>query len=179
VVPFSTRQFWNTHSLSAGVLIAFFLTMGCSQHVDDKDSAKGLDASRAQGTEPKISIGVTAAEVLDLDRRYWDGMRAGNWAAVASLIAPEYYGVGATFELNLEQLKLAFPKIKLLSYHLEPPRVKQVGPDLVVVSYVGSMRESFDGQDNSGRYWYSTTWTRRDNRWQLLVEEEVRVGPFR
>jgi hypothetical protein len=35
------------------------------------------------------------------------------------------------------------------------------------------MRETYAGQDISGRYWSSDVWVRRGGRWLLLVEQEL------
>ena len=51
--------------------------------------------------------------------------------------------------------------------------MKLLAPDLALVNYVMWMRETYDGKDMSGRYWYSQIWVRREGRWLLLVEQEL------
>jgi hypothetical protein len=135
----------------------------------------GADPHPTTLTSASMSAADAAEAVLALDRKYWESEKAGDWPVVASFIAPDYYGVGDGVENDRAGMERDFPKIKLLEYQLEHPRFKLVRPDLAVVSYTGRMKEFFEGQDISGRYWYSTTWTLRGNEWKLLVEEEVRL----
>ena len=116
-----------------------------------------------------------SATVLALDRKYWEAEKTKDWSWVSTLVAPSYYGVGSDFEIDRAGLERDFPKVQLMEYELQPPRIRFVRPDLAVVSYVGRMKEFFDGQDISGRYWYSTTWTLANDEWKLLVEQEVRL----
>ena len=116
-----------------------------------------------------------SATVLALDRKYWEAEKSKDWSWVSAAVAPSYYGVGSDFEIDRAGLERDFPKVKLMEYELQPARIRFVRPDLAVVSYVGRMKESFDGEDISGRYWYSTTWTLVNNEWKLLVEQEIRL----
>jgi hypothetical protein len=88
------------------------------------------------------------------------------------MVAPDYYvfdGAGG----NIARLREAFPKIKTLGYKQEQPYVKILSADLVLVNHLMQMRETYDGKDMSGRYWYSQIWVRREGRWLLLVEQEL------
>jgi hypothetical protein len=70
-------------------------------------------------------------------------------------------------------LQREFPKIHLSEFHLERQRVKPLSPDLILVNDTFTMRETYAGQDISGRYWSSDVWVRRGGRWLLLVEQEL------
>jgi ketosteroid isomerase-like protein len=112
------------------------------------------------------------AEVLARDHEYAEAWRRGDWPAIEAMIAPDYYvfdGAGG----GIARLREEFPKIKLLEYKSEQPHVQILAPDLVLVNYVMQMRETYDGKDMSGRYWYSQIWIRREGRWLLLVEQEL------
>jgi Domain of unknown function (DUF4440) len=143
-------------------------------------AATGCGRPSRLPTEPSSQAAVRdtaqdSATVLALDRKYWEAEKTKDWSWVSAFVAPAYYGVGSDFEIDRAGLERDFPKVNLLDYELQPPRIRFVRRDLAVVSYVGRMKEFFDGQDISGRYWYSTTWTLVNNEWKLLVEQEVRL----
>jgi hypothetical protein len=114
--------------------------------------------------------------VLQADQAYTDAYKRGDWPSAAALLAPGYYGVGSDLEVDRTALERNFPKIHVGEYKFQQAHVHFVRPDIAVVSRLGSMNESFDGSDISGRYWFSGTWIRIDGHWKLLVEEEVALG---
>ena len=117
------------------------------------------------------------AQVLARDHEYSKAWLQADWKAVAALVAPEYWGVGDDFSWDFAKLKQEFPKAKALEYENEAPRLKRLGPDLVLINRVTRMRETYAGADISGRYWISEIWVRRNGRWLLLVEQEVLLQP--
>lgn len=147
--------------LVAGIIAAGLL-IGCNRN--------RLDSPGGQSQVLSESL---KSEILSLDHRYAEAWRQGDWATVASLMAPDYWGGGADFSWNLETLRQEFPKVKLLEYQNDPKRVQALGPNAVLLSYVTRMRETYDGEDISGRYGYSQIWVRRVGGWRLLVEQEI------
>ena len=79
--------------------------------------------------------------------------------------------------MGLRQAKSGFPKAKLFEYHSETPHMKQLSSDLVLINYLGRIRETYTGQNISGHYWYSDVVVRRGGRWLLLGEQEVFLSP--
>ena len=144
------------------VVAALILAVGCDRQ------RIGLLGDQGQQIPESVK-----SEILSLDHRYAEAWRQGDWATVESLVAPDYSGIGADFSWNLQNLREEFPKVKLLEYNNEPASLKALGPDAVLLSYVTRMRETSDGKDISGKYWYSQVWVRRVGGWRLLVEQEI------
>ncbi len=149
----------------ACLTVAAMSPLGCTR--SDSGAAETTPQSpQSNAGSTKNSDPATAA-ILAADRRYWGAQKKGDWPLIAALLAPEYYGVSADLELNRDDLARDLAKTKLLDYELQRARVRLVRPDLAVVSYTGRMKEIFDGQDISGRYWYSTTWVLQNHEWKL------------
>jgi Domain of unknown function (DUF4440) len=155
------------------ILLAL-LVAGCSRPGDGTPASNAV-RSEDRDESPGMNEAVKAA-VLGLEYAYWEAEKAGDWSVVAGLVAPDYYGVGDDFEINLAEMKRDFPRIKLSAYKLEEPRFKLIERDLAVISYAGRINELFDGKDISGRYWFSSTYVRRGDQWKLLIEQEVRIN---
>ena len=51
--------------------------------------------------------------------------------------------------------------------------MKQLSPGVLLVSNVATVRETYNGQDISGRYLSSVVSVLRDGKWLLLVEQEI------
>lgn len=148
-------------AVAAVLVVVLTAVNGCGQPHPTASPSSSRDTSN------------DSAMVLALDQKYWEAERTKDWKWVSEHLAANYYGVGNDFEVDRAAVESDFKKITLISYELQPPRIRFVRPDLAVVSYLGTMQETFDGADISGRYWYSTTWTLIDNKWMLLVEQEV------
>ena len=128
-------------------------------------------ASTHQPVTESPAVAVIAAEKL-----YTEAYLHRNWEAAAALLASDYYVNGEGIEGDFAKLKLEFPKIRLLDYHvLSEPHVKSLAPDLALYNDTGTMRETYAGRDISGHYWHGDIWVRRNGRWLLLVEHEVRL----
>jgi hypothetical protein len=123
-------------------------------------------------TTPR-DVATIGAEILAADQQYGAAWLKGDWAAASALTAPNYYGVSTDFELDQAGLKEIFPKVKAFGYEKQAPHVRVFSPSLAIVSYEMTMKETYDGRDISGRYWYATTWTLIDGSWKLLMEQEI------
>jgi len=108
-----------------------------------------------------------------LDATLTDAYLRKDWAALSAIIAPDYYASGDGFEWGFADLQREFPKIQLADFHIERQRVKQLAPGVLLVSDVATVRETYGGQDISGRYLSTDVWVQRDGKWLLLVEQEI------
>ncbi len=158
--------------IAAAMLIATLALLGCDR-VDHAVPAAGSSVSAAD--EPKI-----IAEILAADKAYASAWLAGDWAAASALTAPNYYGVSTDLELDYPGLEKLFPKAKAFDYQKQtPPHVRVLTRSLAMISYEMTMKETYEGRDISGLYWYATTWTRTRDGWKLLIEEEIPLsGPL-
>ena len=127
---------------------------------------------RSPGAGGQSGSELVAAEVLARAHEYDEAWLRGDWPAAEAMLAADYY-VFDGVEGDLARLRQEFPKIKTLEYKQEQPHVKILAADLILVNHVMQMRETYDGKDISGRYWYSQIWVRREGRWLLLVEQEL------
>jgi hypothetical protein len=162
----SRRNLQITVTIAA--VVWSLLACGC------KPTGIAATSQPTETSQPSNERDISA--ILQADQAYADAYKRGDWGSAAALLAPGYYGVGNDLEVDRAALERDFPKIHVVGYTFEHPRVHFVRPDLAVLSRVGSMNESFDGTDISGRYWFSGTWIRIDGHWKLLVEEEVALG---
>jgi hypothetical protein len=126
----------------------------------------GSQSSSGQSTD-------SSKEGAALDRQLTEVYLRQDWTALEKIVAPDYSGFAADEQWDFAALKREFPKIHLIDLHVERQQVKRLGPDLILVSDVFSMHETYAGQDISGRYWSSDIWVRRHGKWRLLVEQEV------
>jgi hypothetical protein len=154
--------------LAIAAVVAPLLVCGC------KPTSIAATSHATESSKPSNGRDVSA--ILQADQAYTDAYKRGDWPSAAGLLAPGYYGVANDLEVDRAALERDFPKIHVGGYKFEQPRVHFVRPDLAVLIRVGSMNESFEGSDISGRYWFSGTWIRIDGHWKLLVEEEVALG---
>ncbi len=147
---------------AALTLFAMCALAACARRGEEQTPSAGGQT----GTESVV------AEVLARAHEYDEAWLRGDWPAVKAMLAPDYYVFDGD-EGDVARLQEEFPKIKTLEYKQEQPHVKILAVDLVLVNHVMQMRETYDGKDMSGRYWYSQIWARRDGRWLLLVEQEL------
>ena len=153
----------SQHAVIAALpLFAMCALATCARRADKQAFSVG----RPSGTESVV------AEVLARSHDYDEAWLRGEWSAVKAILAPDYYVFDGA-EGDIARLREDFPKIKTLEYKQEQPHVKILAADLVLVNHVMQMRETYDGKDMSGRYWYSQIWVRREGRWLLLVEQEL------
>jgi hypothetical protein len=128
-----------------------------------------LVASQRSDSQPADA----ASEGAALDHQLSEAYLRQDWAALEKMVAPDYAGLALDEQWDFAALKREFPKIHALEYKVERQQVKRLSPDLMLVSDVFTMRETYDGQDISGHYWSSDVWVRRKGKWLLLVEQEV------
>jgi hypothetical protein len=130
----------------------------------------------AKTNSREVSMDDDVTEVgVNLDKQLAEAYHQGNWAQLERLVAPDYSGITEDFEWDFASLKREFPKIRLSEWRIERQRIKRLASDLILVNNIFWMQETFDGQDISGRYCSSNVWVRRNERWLLLVEQEVRL----
>ena len=136
----------------------------------------GGNSETVQSPEVRANNGAVSqviAEVLAADQAYADAWLRSDWAAASAMIAPDYFGLSPDGSIDQFRLRDVFARAKALGYTRTTPHTKVLASDVVMVSYEQQMKETFDGRDISGRYWYSTIWKRLDGRWKLLVEQEI------
>jgi Domain of unknown function (DUF4440) len=127
----------------------------------------------SQSSSPRSAD--SSAEGAALDRQLTEAYLRQDWTALEKIVAPDYSGLTLEDQWGFPALKREFPKVHLVDLHVERQQIKRLSPDLILVSDVFTMHETYAGQDISGRYWSSDIWVRRSGKWLLLVEQEVPV----
>lgn len=140
------------------LVISTFLLMGTGFLAASQPASANTDVS-AKGAE--------------LDRRLTEAYLRKDWTALEKFIAPDYAGFTPDEHWDFAGLKREFAKILMTDFHVERQQVRGISPDMILVNDVLTMKESYAGQDISGRYWTSDVWVRRNGKWLLLVEQEV------
>lgn len=146
------------------------------KQVSDKQLPAEQKDNKAESTPVKASRVANddvTAEGAALDRRLTDVYLHRDWPGLAAMVAPDYYGAGDGFEWDFTALQREFPKIQLLELQVERQHVKRLAADVILVNDIFVMRESYENQNISGRYWSGDIWVKRDGRWLLLVEQEI------
>jgi hypothetical protein len=127
-----------------------------------------------RATASQSDANSVAAQIIAAEDRYTQAYLRRDWEAASALLAPDYYANAEGFEGDRTKLEREFPKIHLLHYEVvSTPHLKLLAPDLVLYNDVATMRETYGERDISGRYWHGDIWVRRNDRWVLLVEQEV------
>lgn len=92
----------------------------------------------------------SSAEGAALDHQLTEVYLRQDWAALEKIVAPDYSGFAADEQWDFSALKREFPKIHLKDLHVERQQVKRLSPDLILVSDVLTMHETYAGQNISG-----------------------------
>jgi ketosteroid isomerase-like protein len=122
----------------------------------------------------QATVASLRAEILAMDDRLAKIYRTGDLPGLKALYAPDYLGYWAGQRAaDLATVQREFPKVKLLEFHRDFAVVKELAPGVALLNEDGTMRETYNGVDVSGRYHYTTIWIKRAGRWRLLFEQEV------
>jgi hypothetical protein len=110
---------------------------------------------------------------LALGERLTLAYRRRSWPGVDSLLADDYLGVAPGVEWDRAALRHEFPNIRLESLRSDSAIVRTLGPGVLLLDEDATMRESYAGEDISGRYRLTTAWVLRAGQWKLAFEQEI------
>ena len=124
------------------------------------------------------------AEVVELERQYWQALRDGDEETPARLSDDPCIVSGAQGIASLDEYAVANMQKqltwKLRSFEIDPNMiVRVIGENVALLAYkvhqelaVDSRRLTFDALDTS-------TWVRRNGRWRCVLHTEAIAGdPF-
>jgi ketosteroid isomerase-like protein len=143
-------------------LASLMLSPCCQPHRNTDTTTISPDSLRSLG--------------LGLSDRLGNAYKRADWPAVAALLAPDYLGTAPGLQWDTDSLKKAFPSIHYVAFRRDEATVKQIAPTVLLVNEDGFLTESQAGQEISGRYRFTNVWVQRDQRWQLVVEQEIPLG---
>lgn len=128
---------------------------------------------------------VLKREILDLEKAYWEAMKARDADTLRRLTADEYtmvMGESITTEHKDEFVDtMTNGDMKLKSYRLDDGDAifREIGKDVALVAYKGHSEFERAGRTEDADYNYSTTWVRHGKNWQAAASSAVRVEPQR
>ncbi|WP_152364480.1 nuclear transport factor 2 family protein [Microlunatus speluncae] len=110
----------------------------------------------------------TSSDVLELLDRWASAEQAGDAAALESVLAADFAGVGpAGFVLTRDQWLVRFANgLHNDAFAVQEPQVREFG-DAAAVIAVLEQQTHFGGQDNSGRFRLSLLVVRDADQWRL------------
>ena len=121
-----------------------------------------------------------AAQVMQLEREYWDAELRHDSAAVASLLSPDYLSMssrGGADRNKAEELELLFGgRVHLESFRFSNMRATWLSPDVVALQYVVDQRFTLDGRALCPHSGSMTVWSRRDGHWLRAARIEYALG---
>ena len=116
-------------------------------------------------------------QIEDEERRVWDALVAGDRAADAALLHPEFLGVYpdgfADATAHAGQLAQG-PSVA--SYTLEAVRTRTLGPDHALISYRARFRRS--GQEAEDVMFVSSIWERGRAGWINVFSQDTPATSF-
>jgi hypothetical protein len=157
--------------LAAAAVTAACLAAGCAG--SDGRGAAGSGAS--VGPEPAPNADSLREQMLGMSDRLTAIYRNRDWPALDSLLAEDYLGSAPGLEWNRDSLRAEFPMIHLIGSTREGATVKWLAPGTALLNEDVKLRESFGGEDISGRYRWTTIWVRRGGGWKLAFEQELGI----
>ncbi len=124
-----------------------------------------------------------AAELLDLERQYWQAMKEKDVDAAMRLTDEECIVAGAqgvarvSRETLSDMLKNA--PYTLHSFELKEEQVRELQDDVAILAYTVHEELTVDGKPLQLDAADASTWIRRDGRWRCALHTESLAGdPF-
>ena len=124
-----------------------------------------------------------AAELLDLERQYWQAMKEKDVDAAMRLTDDECIVTGAQGIARINRQSLSnmlknAPYI-LHEFELKDPEVRQLQDDVAILAYKVHEELTVDGKPVKLDAADASTWIRRDGRWRCALHTESIAGdPF-
>ena len=125
------------------------------------------------------------AELLGLERRYWQALQDGDEAAALELTDDPCLVAGATGIASLDRqtmagmLKQATWKLQSFKINPEDVKVRMIGDDVAVLAYTVHEELTVDDKPVKLQAADASTWVRRDGHWVCALHTEALAGdPF-
>ena len=119
----------------------------------------------------------TKADIIKLEKSYWDAMKAKDGAKTAELSADPAVVSGARGVMSIPKKKMAAMteegEWELLSYEFADVEVSIPTPDVAIIAYKVSQKVRMDGKEQEMHAADSSTWLRGDDGWQCHAHSET------
>ena len=112
---------------------------------------------------------------IDLERRVWDALVAGDADADAAMLAHHFVGVYPTgFADVRDHAGQLANGPTVTEYTIDDARVLQVADGHVMLSYLATYRRP--GRDDAEQMYVSSLWSMVERRWVNVFSQDTPVG---
>ena len=119
-------------------------------------------------------------ELLDLEKKYWRAIQEEDVDTALRLTADPCIVAGATGVARLDKRTLAdmmkSAPYKLERFELKDPKAMLVGDDVAILAYKVQEKLTVDGKPVTVNAADTSTWVRRDGRWECALHTEAIEG---
>jgi uncharacterized protein (TIGR02246 family) len=124
-----------------------------------------------------------SAEILSLERKFWDAIKAKDPDAASGLMAEECIVAGAQGAAKIDRKTFAKMtregKWTLHSYEFKDVVVLSPSADVAVIAYKVREKISMDGKEMPLEAADTSVWCRKDGTWLCVLHTESVLGdPF-
>jgi ketosteroid isomerase-like protein len=122
-------------------------------------------------------------EILQLEKRYWDAMKARDQATIDALTADPCLVVGpqGARMVDRQEFTRMFQSDdwKVLDYKLDERNasVRPISNDVAVVAYNVKERAQMGGQPQDIDAYDTSVWARQNGKWQCVAHTESPAAP--
>lgn len=118
------------------------------------------------------------ADLLAAETAVWQALVAGDAAADAALLAPEFLGVYPSgFAGRADHAGQLDHGPSIASYRIEDPRLLTPAPDLALLAYRAVFRRVTGGAEEV--MFVSSLWQQREGGWINLFSQDTPAGAAR
>jgi hypothetical protein len=119
----------------------------------------------------------TKTQIIELEKSYWDAMKAKDGKKTAELSGDGSLVTGAQGVMAIPKAKMGKMteegKWTLESYEFDDIEVATPTPDVAVIAYTVRQRGTMDGKPTDMRAADMSTWVRGSNGWECYAHSET------
>ena len=121
------------------------------------------------------------ADVLELEKTYWNAMEAKDGKKAAALSGETSIVTGARGVMSIPKAKMGAMTEsgdwELISYDLEDVEVAVPSPDVAIIAYQVRQKVRMKGEEQELHAADSSTWVRGENGWECHAHSETFLTP--
>jgi hypothetical protein len=121
------------------------------------------------------SVAQTPAEWLGKETALWQAAKEKNRAPFEAAFDSAFVGVYADGLHQREAELAAVGQGDLREYQLSDFAVRQLGPQVVLLTYKAVVTGDASGIDFSGTYWLASVWQLQGSTWRAVMHSEVKA----
>jgi len=141
-------------------------------------TACGQGRANATPTQSREAIG---AQLMDMERSFWDSVRRQDRQAMERLMSPEYQYIsyrGLEGRTRAEELAIHFGgRLRLDTFRLTHWRIVWLTDDAVMLHYMNEAAGEVDGKPEKQLGGAVSTWARHGGEWKVVARSEWKIAP--